>query len=93
MMTFARSMAIYAQRNEIVVGALWMHFSLAHVPGLANDWETWKSYTRMLLIRCDRLRVIMVDGWDKSAGVKDEIALAYELEIFIEYVKPEPDAY
>lgn len=91
MAIYARSMALFAQRGDNVVGVLWMHFALEYVPSLGNDYATWEAYTKALLGRCDRLRVLKVHGWEESPGVKDEIAYAFACGIPVEYVEVPQD--
>lgn len=86
MAIYARKMAEYAQQGELVVGVLWNHFALEHIPGLKDDWETWKRFSEDLLVRCQRLRIIRIDGWDRSEGVKGEIEFAKANGIPVEYI-------
>jgi hypothetical protein len=44
--------------------------------GLPGDWEFWRQFDSVVLARCDELVVLELDGWDSSAGVEEEIALA-----------------
>lgn len=50
------------------------------------DWAYWKSYSLNLLRRCDRMVVVMADGWEHSSGVIAEIAVAESLGLPIDYV-------
>jgi hypothetical protein len=47
--------------------------------GLPTDWAFWSQYDREMLARCDELLVLMLDGWDISIGVREEIRIALEL--------------
>lgn len=87
MAIYARKMAEFAMQGEIVVGTLFFHYTLPHAPGLAADWQTWKSYTEALIRRCAKVRVLKVHGWDDSTGVRDETAFAKKLGIPVEYVE------
>lgn len=48
------------------------------VPG---TWEYWRDYCKTLLQRCDRMIIIPLPGWTKSAGVRGEIDIADELGV------------
>jgi hypothetical protein len=57
--------------------------------GLPTEWEFWERQDRALLERCDRLVVLMLDGWRESLGVQAEIRIAAELGIPTEYWDPD----
>jgi len=46
---------------------------------LPTGWDFWGRVDRAYLVRCDELVVLMLDGWQESAGVRAEIALARDL--------------
>ena len=58
--------------------------SLAQRLGGGFDWY---EFDLRILCRCDRLVVLMLDGWRESKGVALEIAEAERLGMPIEYVK------
>jgi hypothetical protein len=47
--------------------------------GLPLDWQFWQPHDRRYLQACDEVIVLMLDGWEESAGVQAEIAIAREL--------------
>lgn len=49
------------------------------LPSLGSDWGTWAAYSKELLIRCDDMLVLRLQGWKESVGVQAEIALAGNL--------------
>lgn len=51
------------------------------------SWEYWKEYTIDLIKRCDEIYVLCSDGWETSTGVQDEIKLAKEFGIEVNYFK------
>ena len=53
---------------------------------LPTDWEYWGKYCRAMLERCQRMYVLMLEGWEESTGVQAEIEIANELKIEIIYV-------
>jgi len=61
--------------------------------GVPTTWEYWARVDCELLSKCDVLAVLMLPGWDNSAGVQAEIAWAQELGLPIVYLTlAEPDA-
>jgi len=61
--------------------------------GLPTNWAYWQAYDRDHLMHCDEVIVLMLSGWQKSAGVQAEIRLARELHKPISYVEPEELIY
>lgn len=57
--------------------------------GAPGTWDYWKDYSEVLLSRCDKMIVIMFEGWEQSVGLKAEIEIAKSLNIPIEYI-PDP---
>lgn len=49
-----------------------------HVPAnrghLPKDYTFWQENDRHMIERCDEIWVLMMPGWERSVGVKDEIA-------------------
>ena len=57
---------------------------------LPTDWEYWASYDRVMLSNCDKLVVLMLDGWRDSVGVQAEIDIARELGMVIVFIEDAP---
>lgn len=53
------------------------HPLVAH--GLPTDWSFWEWQDREHLARCDEVMVLMLDGWEESVGVREEIRIAREM--------------
>jgi hypothetical protein len=66
-----------------------MGLSFAKHGDLPTDTATWTTFSETMLKGCDELHVLMLDGWDKSSGVKIEIAEAERMGIPVIYVKPD----
>ena len=56
---------------------------------LPKKWEYWKDTLEVLLPRFDELWVVLIEGWDRSRGVKAEIELAQKLGIKVRYITPD----
>lgn len=62
------------------------HIAEAGNMGLA--WGTWREFDIEMLRKCDSMIVLKLDGWEKSNGVKAEVAEAIALSIPITYCEP-----
>lgn len=58
--------------------------------GLPTTWEAWEAIDRAILLRCDGLTVLMLDGWRESVGVRAEVAMAMGLRLPVGYMEPGP---
>jgi nucleoside 2-deoxyribosyltransferase len=61
--------------------------------GLPTDWSFWQRYDHEHLERCDEVIVLMLNGWEESAGVRAEIRRAHELGKTVCYLTPALIAY
>ncbi len=46
---------------------------------LPTGWEFWERYDRLHIASCSCVVVLILKGWDESAGVKAEMKIAAEL--------------
>lgn len=54
--------------------------------GLPRTWDFWSKIDFAMLELCETMWVIQLPGWDKSVGVKAEIAFCQENAIPVKYV-------
>jgi len=47
-----------------------------HPMDLPRDYEFWQAYNKAMLSEADGLYVLIIEGWEKSRGVTDEISFA-----------------
>lgn len=83
---YAAGRYMLANKGAHVVTPLYNHFLLGMFPEMGSDYEFWKSYSLDLLRRCDKLLVLKLHGWQTSTGVCEEIRVAEELQLPIEYL-------
>lgn len=57
--------------------------------GMATDWAYWRQLDEAMLVRCQELWVLLLDGWVASDGVQAEIQLAERWGLPRRYVRPE----
>jgi hypothetical protein len=55
--------------------------------GVPTDWSFWEEQDRELLACCDEVVVLMLDGWDQSVGVREEIRVAREIGKPVRFVE------
>jgi hypothetical protein len=55
--------------------------------GLPTDWAFWQRVDGDHLLFCDKVVVLMLDGWVRSAGVREEVRIARELRKPVRYVE------
>lgn len=53
---------------------------------MPSDWKFWKDFCEAFLIKCDEVRVLMLEGWDVSEGVQAEIDFAVKHGIPVSYI-------
>lgn len=58
--------------------------AMSHDPG----YKFWVAHGLNVLRRCDVLYVAMIEGWEKSSGIQQEILVARECEIGVLYLAP-----
>ena len=87
---------LITKRNIIVYSPITMAVPLRAAGDLPTTWEFWKHFDTAFLVRCNKLIVLMLDGWKESIGVQDEIKMSELLGHEIEYIKLEdilPDTH
>lgn len=47
----------------------------------AIDHNYWMAVAERMMVRCDRLYIIPLDGWEQSAGVQHEMKFARSLKL------------
>lgn len=57
--------------------------------GLPEDWDYWEKIDREFIEWADAVCVLMLEGWEKSKGVRAEIEIAKSLNKKIYYQLPE----
>lgn len=76
------------RKGEIVYSPISHTHPIAQECELPQVWcDFWEHQDRPFLEASYRLVVLKQDGWDKSRGVKAEIAIAEELGLPIQYME------
>jgi hypothetical protein len=75
-------------KGDYVFSPIAHTYPIAQAGKLPGDWEYWKHYCRLTLGVCATMIVLKLPGWKESTGVQNEIRLAKEWDIPVEYVDP-----
>ena len=65
----------------------WEHMLKRHT--LSADYSFWKNHCRKMINASLSVHVLMLEGWETSPGVQDEIAIAKSLDKPIDYIPQE----
>lgn len=84
-----KTAATLMRKGEHIISPISHTHPIALAGGLPLGWDYWESYDRAILEACRKIVVLMLDGWRESKGITGEIAIAKELGLEIEYLKPE----
>jgi len=59
---------------------------------MPNDWKFWINFCSELLYKCDRMVIYKMPGWEISVGIAEEMSIARDHGIpidYIDYIEPE----
>lgn len=87
MRDIAKFSGLYMMKHPdwYAVTGLVHHYATLEVPELGTDYEFWQDWCTLFMSKCDKLIVLTVDGWERSAGVAAEVEFARANNIPIEY--------
>jgi hypothetical protein len=86
---FYRTVAHLQKSGVFVVSPLFMHQVLKYDPALGHDWNFWKGYAEELIGRSDEMRVLCLNGWDRSKGIRGEIEIAKSMGKSVSFIPAE----
>jgi len=58
---------------------------------LPKGWEFWAAYDEAVLQYCARIVVLTLPGWEDSIGIANELKIARELDLPIDFQGPVED--
>ena len=71
------------QKGEVIFSPIVHSYPMEEsIPG---DWRTWEKIDKVFLDVCEKVRVLQIEGWDKSVGVSAEIEYAKSIGKEVEY--------
>lgn len=59
--------------------------AIAEYSGLPLGYDFWQQFDERMMRLCDRMIVLMIDGWQESEGIKLEVAFFESLGKPVEY--------
>ena len=74
------------KKGEVIFSPVTHSHPVAMIGNVPNNWEFWRKQDFAILERCDRLLVLMLQGWDVSVGVSAEILFANSLGMSVRYI-------
>lgn len=81
---------LMTQENPPIVYSPITHsHPMAELYDLPKEFEFWKRQDLHFLNTCTTVHVLAVEGWDKSVGLKEEIAYAERIKKIISYINPD----
>ena len=54
---------------------------------IKGDYAYWGEFNRKMIDACDKVVVLMLDGWDKSVGIASEVEYAQKQGKSVEYME------
>jgi hypothetical protein len=61
--------------------------NLLEFKDMPSTWEFWFNFCVAFLLRCDKVYVCTMPGWENSVGVKEEIEIASKFGIPVEFLE------
>ncbi len=74
--------------GHVVLSPISYGHNLLKFCDMPSDWEFWYNFCVTFLLKCDELMVIKMPGWDISRGVLEEIEIAKNHNIKINFIEP-----
>lgn len=76
------------RKGHAVFSPIAQSHTICEEAGAPNTHEFWMPVDLHILRKCDEVRVLALPGWEKSRGVQEEIAHAYQFGIPVSYILP-----
>lgn len=84
-----RFAAKMVREGRLVFSPIAHSHPVAVAGNLQLGWDYWGQFDMAMLSRCDEMWVLMLDGWDQSAGIAAEVVESRRLSIPVRYVHAE----
>lgn len=79
--------ALCMAKGEVVISPIAYGHQFAEKYGKPGSYDYWQRLSERLILGSDLVRVLKIDGWDKSFGVAEEIKFADDNGIKVTYVE------
>lgn len=77
---------LLCSQGKIAISPITYGHTLLKFVQMPSDWEFWKNFCISFLEKCTEMHVLMLDGWQESIGVREEIEYANYYNIPIKYI-------
>jgi hypothetical protein len=77
--------------GDVVFSPISYGHNLLEFKDMPSNWGFWFNFCVTFLLKCDKLVVCKMPGWENSMGVTEEIEIARNCGIEVEYI--ETDKY
>jgi hypothetical protein len=91
----ARFHAVNRAAGQMIANGLLVFSPISHSHPIAvdcdlpSDFGPWAAFDHAMIAACSRVVVLKLDGWDRSAGIAEEVAHAIATGKDVEYMEPE----
>jgi hypothetical protein len=82
-----RAAAHLMQQGHIVYSPIAHMHPIATLCDLPTGWDYWRRIDEAFLAVCAKLCVLMLHGWEESAGVQAEIQIMSQAGKSVQYVR------
>jgi hypothetical protein len=79
---------LWVEHRKVVFSPI-MHWHHAAIDqDLPTDAKSWQDYNEEIMMRCDAVYLLCLDGWESSVGMKAELEFATTLNLPIITLNP-----
>jgi hypothetical protein len=77
--------AVLTAQGHVVFSPISYGHNLIKFKNMPSNWAFWFNFCVTFLLKCDKLVVYKMPGWEHSVGVQEEIEIASKHGIPIEF--------
>jgi hypothetical protein len=85
--------AVLTAEGHVVFSPISYGHNLIKFKDMPGDWAFWFNFCVTFLLKCDKLIVCKMPGWEHSVGVQEEIEIASKHCIPIEFIDVKMSTY
>lgn len=76
------------RRGEVIFSPIVYGHQFAEMGLAQTDFQHWRSFNEAMLLKSGAVRVLKLDGWEQSEGVKAEMIFARKHGIPVSFAQP-----
>ena len=85
--------AVLTAQGYVVFSPISYGHNLIKFKDMPGDWAFWFNFCVTFLLKCDKVIVCKMPGWEHSVGVQEEIEIASKHCIPIEFIDVKMSTY